>query len=89
MVVAKYHPSSVVVPMLNLVKPSRPFVVYSLNREPLMECFQNVQEAGTAICLELKDIFFRHMQVLPNRTHPEMFMKGQRGYVLTGIRVEQ
>ena len=75
--------------MLKLVKPSRPFVVYSLNREPLMECFQNLQETGLALCLEVKDIFFRQMQVLPNRTHPEMFMKGQRGHILTGIRVEQ
>jgi tRNA (adenine-N(1)-)-methyltransferase non-catalytic subunit len=89
MVVTKYHPSSVVLPMLNLVKPSRPFVVYNINREPLMECFQSLQESGMAICLEVKNTFFRQMQVLPNRTHPEMFMKGQRGYILTGIRVEQ
>lgn len=50
--------------------------------------FMNLQQSNIAILLEIKEIFFRQIQVLPNRTHPEMFMKGMRGHVLTGIRVD-
>lgn len=84
---SKYHPSSLI-PLLYLVKPSRPFSVFSLTKEPLMDMFMNLQQSNIAILLEIKEIFFRQIQVLPNRTHPEMFMKGMRGHVLTGIRVD-
>jgi len=37
--------------------------------------------------LSINSVFERTVQVLPMRTHPEVHMPGNRGYVLYGISV--
>lgn len=54
---------------------------------PLARTYQALQEGNIAIKLELIDIFTRHQQVLPQRTHPHMMMNGASGYLLRGIAV--
>lgn len=88
LICTKFHPTSIALPLLHLLKPSRPFTIFCINKEPLMDAFIKIQELSLAIQLNLRDIFLREMQVLPNRTHPEMFMKGHRGFILTGIKVK-
>jgi len=84
----KHHPASIALPMLHLVKPSRPFTIFCQEIEPLKDTFTKLQDSDLTTRLEIKEIFFRHMQVLPHRTHPQMYMRSQRGYLLTGIRIE-
>ncbi|XP_051954893.1 tRNA (adenine(58)-N(1))-methyltransferase non-catalytic subunit TRM6-like [Xyrauchen texanus] len=73
--------------LLKFVAPSRPFVVHSQYREPLIESYTKLREQGGAICLILIDSWLRHYQVLPSRTHPVLLMSGGGGYLLSGMTV--
>lgn len=87
-VVSRFQPSPLVMSLLPRLAPSRPFVVYCQFKEPLMECYVNLREKGTAINIQLSETWWRHYQVLPARTHPEINMNGTGGYLLSGITVE-
>lgn len=87
-VVSRFQPSPIVMSLLPRLAPSRPFVVYCQYKEPLMECYVNLREKGTAINIHLSETWWRHYQVLPARTHPEINMNGTGGYLLSGITVE-
>lgn len=87
-VVSRFQPSPIVMSLLSRLAPSRPFVVYCQYKEPLMECYVNLREKGTAINIHLSETWWRHYQVLPARTHPEINMNGTGGYLLSGITVE-
>jgi len=87
-VVSRFQPSPIVMALLPRLAPSRPFVVYCQYKEPLMECYVNLREEGTAINIHLTETWWRHYQVLPARTHPEIAMNGTGGYLLSGITVE-
>jgi hypothetical protein len=39
--------------------------------------------------LTISTVFERNIQVLPERTHPEVMMPGNRGFILHGITVEE
>jgi len=39
--------------------------------------------------LSINTVFERRIQVLPERTHPEVQMPGNRGFVLYGITVDE
>ena len=46
-----------------------------------------MQASRQAVALQLQEPWWRHHQVLPSRTHPEMSMSGTGGYILSGIVV--
>lgn len=87
-VVSRFQPSPIIMALLPRLAPSRPFVVYCQYKEPLMECYVNLREKGTAINIHLTETWWRHYQVLPARTHPEIAMNSTGGYLLSGITVE-
>uniref|UniRef100_T2M3Q6 tRNA (adenine(58)-N(1))-methyltransferase non-catalytic subunit TRM6 n=1 Tax=Hydra vulgaris TaxID=6087 RepID=T2M3Q6_HYDVU len=86
--VSKYHPKLPLLTLLDYLPPSCPFVVYFTHQEPLMECFVNLKDKQCATNLELTESWFRNIQVLPKRTHPEIVMSGTGGYLLRGIKVD-
>ncbi|XP_068730335.1 tRNA (adenine(58)-N(1))-methyltransferase non-catalytic subunit TRM6-like isoform X2 [Montipora capricornis] len=87
-VVSRFQPSPIVLSLIPRLAPSRPFVIFCQYKEPLMECYVNLREKGTAINIHLTETWLRHYQVLPARTHPEISMNGSGGYLLSGITVD-
>ena len=47
-----------------------------------------LQKQNLAINLRLSDTWFREYQVLPGRTHPNMTMSQNGGFILTGIKLD-
>ncbi|KAM4522225.1 tRNA (adenine(58)-N(1))-methyltransferase non-catalytic subunit TRM6 [Odontesthes bonariensis] len=86
-IASRFHPCPVLLGLLKFLSPSRPFVVYSQYKEPLIECFTKLKEQGGTVNLRLTDTWLRHYQVLPNRTHPLLLMSGGGGYILSGTTV--
>ncbi|XP_041814744.1 tRNA (adenine(58)-N(1))-methyltransferase non-catalytic subunit TRM6 [Chelmon rostratus] len=86
-IASRFHPCPVLMCLLKFLSPSRPFVVYSQYKEPLIECYTKLKEQGGAVSLRLTDTWLRHYQVLPNRTHPLLLMSGGGGYLLSGTTV--
>lgn len=86
-IVSKYDPTETLLKMLPFLAPSCPFVVYCEFMEPLVECFHEVQKKGLAINLKLSDTWMREYQVLPGRTHPNMNMSQNGGFLLAGIKL--
>ena len=46
-----------------------------------------LKDSGEAVCIELRETWFRDYQVLPMRTHPMMKMHGASGYLLSAVKV--
>lgn len=86
-IASRFHPCPVLLGLLKFLSPSRPFVVYSQYKEPLIECYKKLKECGGTINLRLTDTWLRHYQVLPDRTHPLLLMSGGGGYLLSGMTV--
>ncbi|KAF7666937.1 hypothetical protein LDENG_00086360 [Lucifuga dentata] len=86
-IAARFHPCPVLLGLIKFLAPSRPFVVYSQYKEPLIECFTKLKEQGGTVGLRLTDTWLRHYQVLPNRTHPVLLMSRGGGYLLSGTTV--
>ncbi|XP_028997413.1 tRNA (adenine(58)-N(1))-methyltransferase non-catalytic subunit TRM6 [Betta splendens] len=86
-IASRFQPCSVLMGLLKFLAPSRPFVVYSQYKEPLIECYTKLREHGGTVNLKLTDSWLRHYQVLPNRTHPLLLMSGGGGYLLSGTTV--
>ncbi|KAG8583942.1 hypothetical protein GDO81_008600 [Engystomops pustulosus] len=84
---SRFHPSPLLLKLLEFVAPSRPFVVYCLYREPLLECYTKLREKGGVLNLNLSETWLRNYQVLPNRSHPKLVMSSGGGYLLYGITV--
>lgn len=80
-------PTETLLGMLPYLAPSCPFVVFCEYKEPLADCFQQLQKQQLAINLRLSDAWMREFQVLPGRTHPDMNMTQSGGYILTGIKL--
>lgn len=55
--------------------------------EPLVECFKTLQDKKLAINIRLCDTWMREYQILPGRTHPNMNMSQNGGFILTGIKL--
>lgn len=86
-VVAKEHPMSIVNALLPFMKPSRPIVIFSLSREILMEAFIELKTSGNVTGLRLTSNWLRMYQVLPDRTHPDVNMSGNSGFLLSGFTI--
>ncbi|XP_058037054.1 tRNA (adenine(58)-N(1))-methyltransferase non-catalytic subunit TRM6 [Ahaetulla prasina] len=87
-VASRFHPTSLLLLLLELVAPSRPFVVYCQYKEPLLECYAKLREKGGVINLKLSETWLRNYQILPDRSHPKLIISGGGGYLLTGITVK-
>uniref|UniRef100_A0A671U159 tRNA (adenine(58)-N(1))-methyltransferase non-catalytic subunit TRM6 n=1 Tax=Sparus aurata TaxID=8175 RepID=A0A671U159_SPAAU len=61
-IASRFHPCPVVMGLLPFLAPSRPFVVYSQYKEPLIECYNKLKEHGGAVSLRLTDTWLRHYQ---------------------------
>ncbi|KAM5163379.1 tRNA (adenine(58)-N(1))-methyltransferase non-catalytic subunit TRM6 [Mantella aurantiaca] len=86
-IASRFHPAPLLLTLLGFVSPSRPFVVYCQYKEPLLECYTKVRERGGVINLKLSETWLRNYQVLPDRSHPKLVMRGGGGYILYGTTV--
>ena len=84
---ALFDPLATLELLLPLLLPSRPFAVYCEHLEPLLRCHRALARAGHVVALSLTSCWYRHFQVLPNRTHPTMEMCACGGYILSGTKV--
>lgn len=89
-IVAKEEPISILRNLLPFVKPSSPIVVYSQCREVLVECYNELKSGSikNVTDIHIYSSFHRNYQVLPDRTHPDINMTGNSGYILTGTVVK-
>lgn len=74
--------------MLQFLAPSRPFVVYSQLREPLVNLFVELKQRKDVTFLRIFENSSRIYQVLTERTHPHNMMNSSCGYYLSGYTVE-
>ncbi|KAL5480045.1 hypothetical protein EMCRGX_G023663 [Ephydatia muelleri] len=88
-VACRFHPEPILMTLVHFLAPSRPFVVYCPALEPLVSCFTSLKSANCAFNIQLFETWTRKYQVLPSRTHPEMSMDGQSGYILVGTTVKK
>lgn len=86
-IVAKEHPQNIIKALLPFVKPSRPLVVFSTAREILTECYMELKSAANVTYLRITSNWMRQYQILPNRTHPDVTMSANSGYLLTGYTI--
>ncbi|XP_037038011.1 tRNA (adenine(58)-N(1))-methyltransferase non-catalytic subunit TRM6 [Bradysia coprophila] len=84
---AKEHPSTILKSLLPFVKPSRPIVIYNTSREILAELYMEMKSSYSVTNLKITSNWMRSYQILPNRTHPEINMTGNSGFLLTGYTV--
>ncbi|ESO87742.1 hypothetical protein LOTGIDRAFT_234974 [Lottia gigantea] len=80
---SKFHPTPLLMRMLEFINPSRPVVVYSQHIEPLLDCYMKLKGSGKGVNLHITETWYREYQVLPQRTHPVVRMSGTGGYLLT------
>ncbi|XP_064554336.1 tRNA (adenine(58)-N(1))-methyltransferase non-catalytic subunit TRM6 [Drosophila montana] len=85
---AKEHPSNILQALLPLLKPSRPIVIFSTCKELLQETFMELKTTGKVTNLHVTSNWMRMYQILPNRSHPEVNMSGNSGYLLTGYTLK-
>lgn len=86
-VVSRDHPMNILKELLNFMKPSRPIVVFNMSKELLMEMYVDLKTLSTVNNIHLTSNWMRNYQILPNRTHPEVQMHGNSGYILRGYTV--
>lgn len=87
-VATKLYPTPIVCRLLCFVKPSRPVVVFSPYKEPLIDCYTKLRETGRVVLMSLSETWLRNYQILPNRTHPGINMSGSGGFLLTATVVD-
>ncbi|XP_058449879.1 tRNA (adenine(58)-N(1))-methyltransferase non-catalytic subunit TRM6 [Malaya genurostris] len=86
-VIAKEHPYNIIKSLLPFVKSGRPVVVFSTTKEILLECFMELKVSANVTFLRVTSNWMREYQILPNRTHPNVVMSGNSGYLLTGYTI--
>ncbi|XP_035228010.1 tRNA (adenine(58)-N(1))-methyltransferase non-catalytic subunit TRM6-like [Stegodyphus dumicola] len=87
LIAIKNHPGNVL-PLLDFLSSSRPFAIFSMYQQPLVDCYVALKSRGDIISLNISETWFRKYQILPDRTHPCYSMSGNGGFLLTGIKVE-
>lgn len=88
-IATKHHPLSLMLELLEYIKPSSPIIIYCQYKEPLMECYKYLRDESLAINVNLTETWFRDMQVLPNRTHPVITMSARSGYILRALKTKK
>ncbi|GFY55621.1 hypothetical protein TNIN_423221 [Trichonephila inaurata madagascariensis] len=86
LVAVKNHPANVL-QLLDFLSFSRPFAIFSMFQEPLVDCYVKLKSRGDIISLNISETWLRKYQVLPDRTHPCYSMSGTGGFLLSGIKV--
>lgn len=86
-IVAKEHPISIVNALISFVKPGRPVVIFNLSRDILVETFIDLKSSNKVTGLKLTSNWLRNYQILPNRTHPDVNMNGNSGFILHGYTI--
>lgn len=84
----QFSPLELLIPLFDHLLPSSPFVVYSQYLEPLVRTQQYLIANRLGANIQVSECWYRHQQVLPNRTHPHMSMNATGGYILSGITIE-
>ncbi|KAK4472722.1 hypothetical protein MN116_003948 [Schistosoma mekongi] len=87
-IATRFHPVDITLLLLQFLPIGRPFVVYTQYIQPLVDLYNALKRRSGITHLRLTDSWFRHIQVLPERTHPEINMSCSNGYLLTGYTVE-
>ncbi|XP_077286818.1 tRNA methyltransferase 6 non-catalytic subunit isoform X2 [Arctopsyche grandis] len=87
-IAVKEHPMSIFKALLPFIKDSRPFVIYGQYQEPLQECYVNMRKMHNVTGLKMTSSWMRGYQVLTNRTHPDVMMAANSGFLLTGWIVQ-
>ncbi|KAI8071531.1 Gcd10p family-domain-containing protein [Gongronella butleri] len=82
-----YDTKSIIEKLTPYLSGSRPIVVYSHAKEPLVPAAEYMRKSRDYIESDISESFLRRYQVLPGRTHPEMTMSAGGGYLLSAIRV--
>lgn len=70
-----------------LLTTGSPFVIYHEFMEPLVECYSYLIQRELAVRVVLADTWLREYQILPGRSHPNMYMSGSGGYLLHGVYI--
>uniref|UniRef100_A0A7S4MKZ3 tRNA (adenine(58)-N(1))-methyltransferase non-catalytic subunit TRM6 n=1 Tax=Vannella robusta TaxID=1487602 RepID=A0A7S4MKZ3_9EUKA len=86
-IVTKYETPEVLLELFKYVRGSGHIVIFHQHLEPLIQCHEMLKDSGEAVCIELRETWFRDYQVLPMRTHPMMKMHGASGYLLSAVKV--
>ncbi|KAJ9596836.1 hypothetical protein L9F63_012092 [Diploptera punctata] len=87
-IVSREHPANILTALMPYLDLSRPFVVYCMWREPLLELSVQLKSKHDTVSLRLTETWMRKHQVLPSRTHPDILTSGGSGYILSGILVD-
>lgn len=89
-IVAREHPLNILRNLLPFITPGSPVVIYSQSREVLTDCYIEIKSNSNynLTALRLFENFMRVYQVLPDRTHPDVNMSGNGGFILTGFTVK-
>ncbi|KAI7891178.1 Gcd10p family-domain-containing protein [Mucor mucedo] len=80
-------PESVIKVLMKYMCGSRPVVVYSFNKEVLLQAAYWMRRSTDFLNAELTESSLREYQVLPGRMHPNMMMSCGGGYLLTALRI--
>ncbi|CEP19570.1 hypothetical protein [Parasitella parasitica] len=84
---SSFQPETVIKELMQYVNGSRPIVVYSFNKEVLLQTAYWMRRSRDFLNAELTESSMRQYQVLPGRMHPNMNMSCGGGYLLSALRV--
>ncbi|KAI8637393.1 Gcd10p family-domain-containing protein [Parasitella parasitica] len=84
---SSFQPETVIKELMQYVNGSRPVVVYSFNKEALLQTAYWMRRSRDFLNAELTESSMRQYQVLPGRMHPNMNMSCGGGYLLSALRV--
>ena len=87
-IACRQHPTNILLALVKYLAFSRPFVVFSPYKEPLLDAYTAIKDTGKTVLVTLSETWLRNYQVLPDRSHPEVLMSGGGGYILSGIYVD-
>lgn len=86
-IATKEYPLEVIDNFLCYIKPSRPLVIYSIFKEPLVELYVELKKRKNVLNMHVTETWLRNYQILPDRTHPHVNMSPSSGYLLTATIV--
>ncbi|KAJ1924291.1 tRNA (adenine(58)-N(1))-methyltransferase non-catalytic subunit trm6 [Tieghemiomyces parasiticus] len=87
LIASQYEPVSILNELTPLLGGSRPVVIYSPDKESLVEAAAHMKSSPDFLMPQISESWMREYQVLPGRTHPTMNMSAGGGYLLTALRV--